>query len=432
MKAKSLFSKWFFWPLLVGVVIRLFLSSITFHPDIRAIDLGAYLISQKGQILGFYDYLAKLDPDNPLVKIYGVDIFIYPPLAYLVPAFFMLLLSPFYNFSFNNLFLLAKIPFSGNFELFKTLFLLKIHYLLFDVFLAFLFLKCFEGKKGRKAFLLWLFNPATLYATFAMGQLDIFPTLAVVLATLLAFKNRPVLSMVALGIGGGFKLFPLLFIPIFSLVLGEKLIERLKLLGLGLLSYGIIILPYFLHSPIYRVTAVMANQASKMLYMTLPVTAAEGIPVFLLGYFLLLFVANKKCGQKSYLWRLGLALTLLFISVTHYHPQWFLWATPFLIWLMVEFGDKYVYPILFILVGFIVHLLFFDPSLHLGLLAPIFPTLSQLKPLEGILFFDQFMLRNIFRALTAATSIYLLVELILLDSRHSDSGKAKNCRKEIL
>ena len=115
--------KWFFlrW-ILIGLVLRLVLMPFTVHPDITALDLGAYLISQKGELLTFYDYLSKLDPAHLLVKIYGVGLFNYPPLAYLVPALFMTILGPLYNFAFNNVFLLDIEKTYQTIELFKTLF----------------------------------------------------------------------------------------------------------------------------------------------------------------------------------------------------------------------------------------------------------------------------------------------------------------------
>lgn len=406
---KKFFLKW----LLIGLVLRLVLMPFTVHPDIHALDLGAYLISQKGEWLTFYDFLSRLEPSHLLVKIYGPDLFIYPPLAYFVPGVFMFFLGPLYNFSFNNLFLLDMEATYQTLELFKTLFLLKMPYLLFDFLLAFLLYRLFTGKKGEMAFKLWLVNPLTLYATFSMGQIDILPTLMVVAALFLATKNKKELSVLMLGIGGAFKLFPLLFLPIFVLVLERKLWQRTKLFLIGLAPYLIVIAPYLFFSPIYRQSALLASQTEKMFYMRLPLSGAEYLSIFALGYFLLLFFAERWRNQKEILWKLGLVLMLLFFSVTHFHPQWFLWLTPFLIWLIVTRGKKYLGHLIILFGCYLALLFFFEPSLHFGLFTPLAPSLKNVGSLNNLLagITNVFTIKSLLRSLLAATSLILVFQL---------------------
>lgn len=402
---KSFFLKW----VLIGLALRLILMPFTVHPDIRAIDLGAYLISQKGEWLTFYDYLSRLDPGNLLVRIYGSDLFIYPPLAYLIPGIFMFFLGHFYNFSFNSLFLLDMEKTYRAFELFKTLFLLKLPYLLFDFLLAFLLYKIFAKEKGKTAFKLWMVNPLTLYATFAMGQIDIFPTLMIVAALFFAFRERKNLSVLMLGVGGAFKLVPLLFLPIFVLVLERRFWSRLKLLVIGIAPYLMVIIPYLLFSPMYRQTAFLASQTDKMFYMKLPLSGAEYLSVFAIGYFFLLFLATRLVGEKQALWQLGLVLMLLFFSVTHYHPQWFLWITPFLIWLIIDKGKKYFSHIAILFACYLFLLFFFESSLHLGLFSPLIPSLIKTGSLTSLLsgLTNIFTIKSLLRSLFFASAIVL-------------------------
>lgn len=406
---KKFFLKW----LLIGLVLRLVLMPFTVHPDIHALDLGAYLISQKGEWLTFYDFLSRLEPSHLLVKIYGPDLFIYPPLAYFVPGVFMFFLGPLYNFSFNNLFLLDMEATYQTLELFKTLFLLKMPYLLFDFLLAFLLYRLFTGKKGEMAFKLWLVNPLTLYATFSMGQIDILPTLMVVAALFLATKNKKELSVLMLGIGGAFKLFPLLFLPIFVLVLERKLWQRTKLFLIGLAPYLIVIAPYLFFSPIYRQSALLASQTEKMFYMRLPLSGAEYLSIFALGYFLLLFFADRWRKREEILWKLGLVLMLLFFSVTHFHPQWFLWLTPFLIWLIVTRGKKYLGHLIILFGCYLALLFFFEPSLHFGLFTPLAPSLKNVGSLNNLLagITNVFTIKSLLRSLLATTSLILVFQL---------------------
>lgn len=407
-QVKKFLIKW----ILIGLVLRLILMPFTIHSDIRAFDFGAFLISQKGQFLTFYDYFASLDKTNPLINIYSLDFFIYPPLAYLTPALFMFILSPFYNFSANAVFLGDMTKIFQTTEIFKIAFLLKFPYLLFDFLVAFLLLKIFKAK-GLQAFKIWMFNPVTLYATFAMGQFDIIPILLIVAGIFFALKDKKWLTVIMLGIGGAYKMFPLLFLPIFVLLLDKNFWIRLKLLVVGLLPYLLVITPYFLFSPIYRQAAFLASQTEKMFFMKLPLSGAEYLSVFLVGYFLLLIIAARVKFQKDNFWRFGLVLMLLFFSVTHYHPQWFLWLTPFLVWLWLTYKEKDRSLIILLFGCWLLLTLFFENSLHIGLFSPVWPESLNVRGLTELVsrFYDPFLIKSLIRSLFAAIALFLSFRL---------------------
>jgi len=406
---KKFLIKW----ILIGLALRLILMPFTAHSDMTALDLGAFVISQKGGVLTFYDYLSGLDKANPLVSLYGIGLFNYPPLAYLTPALFMAILSPFYNFSANYVFITGMDKIFQTAELFKTIFLLKLPYLFFDFLLAFLLLKIFK-EKGKTAFKLWMFNPLTLYATFAMGQFDIIPTLLVVGSIFFAYKDKKFLAVAMLGIGGAFKMFPLLFLPLFVLLLEKGFWRRAWLFVVGLLPYLLVISPYFLFSPMYRQAAFLTNQTEKMLFMKLPLSGAEYLSVFMVAYFILLILASRVKSQKDNLWRFGLVLMLLFFAVTHYHPQWFLWIAPFLVWLWLN-NQGQSRPYIFLMLGcWFLLTLFFEPSLHIGLLAPIAPNLLKLGGLTELIsrFYDVFLIKSLIRSFFAALVLFLSFHLL--------------------
>lgn len=409
MRMKSFFIKW----ILIGLVLRLLLIPFTVHSDMTALDLGGLVVSQKAGILNLYDYLPSLGSSHPWVQMYGAGLFNYPPLAYLTPGLFMTILSPFYNFTLNNVFITNMDKIYQTTDLFGLLFLLKFPYLLFDFLLAFLLFKLFK-EKGPLAFKLWMLNPLTLYATFAMGQFDLIPTLTVVAALFFARKNKNILAVCLLGIGGAYKMFPLLFLPIFALALGKSFWRKAWLFLVGLGSYLVIIAPYILFSPGYRQGAFLTNQTEKMFYMKLPVSGAEYLPVFVIGYLALIFLALIKIKQKDILWKLGLALMLLFFSVTHYHPQWFLWIMPFLIWVWIVYGTKFRFHLIILFSCWLLITLFFENSLSFGLLAPVFPNLTKIGSLTDWIkpYYDVFLIKSLIRSLFAVTSLFLIFPLL--------------------
>ncbi len=398
--------------LIIGIVLRLILMLVGFHDDLRAIVFGGYLAVIQGRLFSFYDYLPNLSPANRLLSAFEPYLFIYPPLAYIIPGIFLFLLSPLINFDFLMDYVLTPRNYLGSWPLMRHLFLFKVPYLVFDMAAGYFLSRLFKKENQQKALIFWLLNPISLYAGFTMGQLEIFPIFFVILAVYLALKqDKRGLAAAALGIGGAFKLFPLLLIPIFGFVLGSKIWPRLKLILIGFGIYGLIILPYFLLSPGYRRSALLAGQADKMFYMQLPVTAAEGLPIFSLIYFLIVLMAYYQKGvfakPKTGIWAGGFGVLGLFYSLTHYHPQWFLWFTPFLIWVWLKYREKARLAIILILLSFFVHLIFFDYSLHLGLFSGAFAQLQDLGRLEHLLSFPAAFWRNSFRALSTASIIYL-------------------------
>lgn len=362
-----------FWTILIiGVLIRVFLSFSTFHTDIAALSFGGSFISQ-GHILNFYDLSSEK------------GIFNYPPLTY---WYFGII-----SFLFGDILWLFKIP-----------------YLIFDLLLAFILIRLVDSKK-LLIFTLWMFNPVNLYATYMMGQFDIIPTFFSILSIYFAFRNKLMLASLALGAGIAFKLYPIfLIIPLFFL--GKGLVTKIKLIFLALLPYLISILPYLL-SPGFKSYALFANQSSKSLYAAIPVSGGESIllfPAFLLLFYLLLRI---KVFDKSSLWKFYLIPLLLFFIFTHTHPQWFIWLTPFLILDLVIKRFKNILPISVLMISWLGSLFFFEPSLTLGLFSPILPFLQNTPDIWTLLSIniDYNFSRSVLQTMFTAASLYLIYEV---------------------
>ena len=316
--------------LLLGVSIRLILAGITVHPDLLSISAGNFLLFRKG-ILNIYGHLVQAPIGDRVVEVYGRSFFTYPPLAYFILGFLNFLFFPLFDSELYTRFLGGIEAFSGlGFDV--DLLFLKLPYLIFDLLMATLLYKVFEknSRKAWVAFCLWLFNPVSWYTSFMIGQFDIIPTLLLVLSIYLVAKERYLLGVLSLGFGAGLKMFPLFFLPILALILGKNIWQKIKLGLVGLLPYLLTIAP-FLNSSHFRQTVLFSGQSQKMLFAQLPVSGAEGIYFFVFGTILIYFY-SAWWGKKENIWHYYFWILLLFFSLTHYHPQWFLWITPFLIW----------------------------------------------------------------------------------------------------
>lgn len=360
--------------LIVGIVIRIFLSMTTYHADVGALGFAGKIISQ-GNVSNFYDYLGNLPKESPYLKVYPTNLFIYPPPIYFIDGLFAKLTNWSVGSKFVDNFTLDFTSTLGDLRLNIYLLLLKLPYFIFDITAAFILMFFFkEEKKKIWAFSFWIFNPINLYATYMMGQFDIIPTFFVILALYTAMKKERIyLAAIFLGLGMSFKLYPLLFIFPLAL-LKNKWLDRIKVCVLGLVPYLLSILP-FIASKGFRSSALIAGQTTKSLYAAIPISGGESIILYMAAiifvYIVFLFSENKI----ENLWHKFFIILSLFFIFTHYHPQWFIWITPFVIIDLIESGLK-KWPIaLLAFISWVGLLTFFDAGLTTSIFAPLAPPL---------------------------------------------------------
>lgn len=394
--------------LVIGIVIRLVLAATTYHSDIAPFDFAGKIIA-RGNIANFYDYLWNLPANHPYLKIYPRDLFNYPPLVYFFLGGISQLTTWMVNPAVHVNFILNFPATLGSSQLNLLLLLLKLPYLAFDIATAYLLMGFFtDQKKKRWAFGLWIFNPVNLYATYMIGQFDIIPTFLVVAALYLAAKNKIIPGAILLGIGAGFKIFPLLFIVPLALTAGS-LWGKIKIASVALVTYTVAAFP-FIFSRGFRATALLAGQTTKSFYTQIPISGGESIILFLalIIFFYLVFYYRKV--SPNYLWARCFLMLLVFFIFTHYHPQWFLWLTPFFIIDLVISNFKNWLPLVISLVSYGMLVTFFDPGLTVWLFAPVFPHLYGLPGLWQLMGInlDVTGARSIFQTVFVGAALYYI------------------------
>jgi len=401
----------FFVILFLGVLIRLVLMPITYHPDLLGHSFSAYFLAYEGKI-NLYDTLASLPPDHPLVKNFGVgDIFIYPPLTYYTLGFFRFLVKPFADPNLIPWLMVHLDSLHSYPRLFEHLFLFKLPYLFLDIGLAFLLTKFFDDPKKKKlAFILWMFNPVAIYVSFMIGQLDLLPVFFSVLSLFLYKKKKNYLSMISMGIAASYKMYPLFLILPLAFLISDKFKERLKLTLAGIFPFVFFIAPY-LSSSAFR-AMVFSPKSQKMLFMNWPLSGAEAVYPFVLFLSIITFLSYY---QKINITPLPyfLAILLLIFSVTHFHPQWFLWVVPFLVLELVDNNFENIVLALVIFFGWILLTLLFEPSLSFGLFNPLWPDLERATGLSEIIgkYTNVFQLKSLIRSVFAGASVFLIFRL---------------------
>jgi len=101
---------------------------------------------------------------------------------------------------------------------------------------------------------------------------------------------------------------------------------------------------------------------------------------------------------------------LLFFSVTHYHPQWFLWITPFLFLFLVGNFYKRILLVVILFVCWFGITLLFESSLSYGLFNPLLPDLNQTISLSDIpgKYTNIFQFKSLVRSIFAGVSLFTI------------------------
>ena len=395
-----------FWIIVVAVVLRVVLSAITYHSDVVPLAFAGKVIAS-GHALDFYDYLWNLPKDDRILQTYPRDLFNYPPMVYFGLGGMSILTTSFLG-SLVDRFIFETPRVLGTLGVYPLLFLLKLPYFFVDGWCAYFVWNLFTKRQNQVlALALWLFNPVNLYATYMMGQFDLVPVMFV-LWVLYRVKHYPQNTglwkeAVLLGLGASFKIYPLMLLVPLATTQNNSW-KRIKVIAIGLLTYLFTILP-FLSSAGFRRTALVAGQTMKSFYATLSISGGEAIVIYLALLGSLYLVFWLKGVRRLALWRAFFVVMLLFFTFTHYHPQWFLWLTPFLLVDLVMSKFKH-YPLMIVsLVSMFGLVLFFDAGLSLGLFSAINPKLYNL-PLLFAGRVDYNLARSFLHTFFVSASIY--------------------------
>lgn len=384
--------------LTLGIVLRLVLMVTTFHVDIRGHNLAAYLISQKGEVLTFYDYISKLPRTHRWVEVYGDNLFIYPPLSYLTLAMFMKVLGPIYPWPTFAALIHEVDSIPKDFTWILLKFLLKFPYLVIEGIGLWWLAKKVDIKLRDKFLLGCAINIPILFSAYMMGQFDVAIAVLIAVSAVASLKKPTIWSAVLLGVAAGFKPFPMFLLPL----LGTGFKDKLKHVLIGLATYILIISPY-LGSTGFRQYALLASQTDKIEFAKILVSGSQYLALFWI-LSILLWWWNWYDHKRLTLVEWYLAGLLVFYSVTHFHPQWFTWGSVLLVWIITHRKELRL-PIAILIFSFVGLLMLFEPSLNFGLFGIKFNLFNYINK-----YFPADQLASIIRSLFAATTIVTLIK----------------------
>ncbi|MBI4498409.1 MAG: DUF2029 domain-containing protein [Chloroflexi bacterium] len=321
--------------LLLGVGLRVLVMPTAAYGDLHAIAYALHLLPYNG-VWDVYAALHNLpEAENPVAWM-GTDFFPYPPLTYYLLGGAMLLLRPLYGDAFSAAVSSPFPQFVAQPGIFLWLTLYKLPFLVADLAMAFLLTACFSAPaQKRLAFRLWMLNPVPIIAAYLFGQFDLLPAVLVLAAYLAVLRGWPVAGAVALGLGAGFKSYPLLLLPLYALVVGRSWQQRGGYGLAGLAAFALTLLPV-LGSPVALKVIFGSDPSRRVLQAGIPL--GENLGNVGTAYLVLLFLTvlalhawRTALGRPELVGRYFLAVLLLTYGFAFSHLQWFTWSVPFLV-----------------------------------------------------------------------------------------------------
>lgn len=385
----------------IAIFFHFLLSPFLYHPDLKNTFYHASFLSQG--VVNIYDYLDQ-NPDKATLGTFN-----YPPLTYLLFGILEPLTELLSGPGFSQWIAMGNDAVSVP-HISRYLFLMKLSLLLASIAVGMLLLNLVKGmREQRFVVLFWFFNPITIYSIQFMGQYDIFPVLLIVLSLVLVQRQKLSFAAIALGLGAGLKAFPLLLVPLLALAVGRGWRQRLRLFIFGSLPYLLVIAP-FLPSSAFREIAMMSGLSQRIFILGLDVGFGERILLVPLVLILIyLFAGRRDSAQPTTLSGYFLATFLAILAGSHFHPQWALWAVPFLAILLA--GDKRIWPpTILLLIAFFGKVIFFDDIfLNWGIFGIIDPGVLFMPTITDLVkkFLDPLLAQSIFHTLFTISAFWI-------------------------
>lgn len=287
------------------------------HPDLLHTGKSAYTLF-RGHFLDFYEENSKIEGilgNNYLISTYILYVIWNLPIY-----IFKIIKNPYTDSGFVIFWYKA----------------LPLVFLIGSAFIIYIIGKLIglSKKYSKLMVILWISSPILFFSQFIFGQYDIFTVFFTLLGIFFYLRNNRWLFILFFSISFTFKYFPLfIFIPLLFLVEKKPLYILRDILLASLLPL-FEILPY-LNSPSFITHVGGFGALGRAFSAGLNLFSGFNISVFIVGWAIisaLAYLKEIKNNNEFIQWTLYLAMfssSLLFAFLL-WHPQWLLFATPFL------------------------------------------------------------------------------------------------------
>jgi hypothetical protein len=312
-----------------GLLARLLIMPFAVHSDLMHTYWGAHLVAYHQQFTSGFQALLRYSHAGYLCLITPL----LPPID---SMWIHLAHKPFLNpFVGQVVSTQGWFDFISHPQVYRTLFLLKLPYLFFDLACAVLLSRLGSDRaKSRLMFGFWWLNPILVFAVYVFGRHEVIALFFVLLSIYLIQRGRWQGGMLALGVAVAVRYYAILLLPFYVLSLGPPWRKRLQGFFIGLAPWLVINLVNWIigSSPEVRGLANVPH-INYLLSMRFQVAAWDNLYIFPLLYCLLLLhrLYNPEYGLQSLVRYNLIALLLLYATAyTGQSPQYWTWYLPFL------------------------------------------------------------------------------------------------------
>lgn len=288
----------------------------------------------------------------------------------------------------------------------RVITLLKLPYVLAEVAAGLVLLRLAWGRddgrvrdaatrwRARRLWAFWMLSPAALYATLVFARYEAYPVLAVVVALLLAERGRPWSSALVLGIGITLRTYPLVFVPVFALVLHRGVWRQLR-------WSAVAVAPFLASMAVNRVVggsvgevAAVGDYSFGANWFAFALRADGDGPAVYVLVAALLAIGGYLVGRDRGWWGPGpvpaadlwvwLVLThLVVFAFSPFSAHYLMWIVPAIGLLLARTGHRGIVPLHLVQVGavFLAAFLRWGGILFTGALGGLGETARTLLPL---------------------------------------------------
>jgi hypothetical protein len=393
----------------IGVLVRLVLMPIAFHPDL-------FWVTYHAQNLALHGEVTKDLAIQPIpLLLYSATIWIFravlSPPEVIWPDRWGLLGEGEYQGAFDLAMQIATAP-----RIHLTLLILKLPHLVFDLASAFLLLALLRNRPRQAVIALafWMFNPIGLYVSYLYGRYEVVAGFFVLLSLYLFQRVRPFSSLAALGLAVLSRVMDAALVPFFVLGAFRQLAKQKRVL-LGALVFLVASVLTIVTGSLPAVIALLDRAHGQFLLAAkLPIILYDELVLFVIGYAILLFSsAERDLSSYTALRKYSLMVFLVLFSLAFFNPQYFFALLPLLALEIAEQPSLAWYHLIQI-VGYAFYLLNWGSQTTWWLFLPLNPQFfSQLTPPESMIqvYTNYKAVVGIFRSLLTAASFWMVYRI---------------------
>jgi hypothetical protein len=270
-----------------------------------------------------------------------------------------------------------------------------------------------------------MINPIVIFVTYIFARFDVIPLFITLLALYFAMKDRKYISIFFLVISIVMRFFPAFILPFLILYLAKNKKDYIIFSIFGILGILALEISSRIISGSSALFELLNSQHFNFIIALQWGMEALHVRLFPLIIFLTLSIISFfEISNKSFsnLLKYCLIAFLLWFSFGYFHPQWLIWAIPFLIFQFVEKDRIFYYHILqILLIPFI--LLYWGKLVTSFLLSPIDSKYFTIFPdIVDIIrkYYSPSKFVNIFSSIFSGISIWIIYEVYKLSKIKSN------------